>query len=138
MGLRASLLQKKVRFPAYPHTFASGSLAELDLTDNNIGDAGAKAIADAIGASGSLAELFLGQNQIGDAGAKELARAISASGSLARLSLAGNNIGAAGVKAIAEAIRASGSLALKTLWVSSNLAELVAACKSKGVKLNGS
>ena len=46
---------KSVRFPAYPHTFASGSLATLILENNNIGDAGAKAIADAIGASGSLA-----------------------------------------------------------------------------------
>ena len=73
---------KSVRFPAYPHTFASGSLATLALDGNKIGAAGAKAIADAIGASGSLA--------------------------------------------------------LKTLWVPGaikNHAELVAACKSKGVEL---
>ena len=99
---------KSVRFPAYQHTFASGSLNALNLYNNKIGDAGAKAIADAIGASGSLAELNLRYNQIGDEGAK----------------------------ALAGAIGASGSLALKVLWVSSNHAELVAACKSKGVKLH--
>ena len=72
---------KSVRFTAYQHTFASGSLAELRLRFNNIGDEGAKALAGAIGASGSLA--------------------------------------------------------LKTLWVGQlrDHAELVAACKSKGVEL---
>ena len=134
---RASLY-KSVRFPAYQHTFASGSLKELQLFNNNIGDAGAKAIADAIGASGSLAWLDISYNNIGDEGAKALAAGISASGSLATLWLSNNEIGAAGAKAIADAIGASGSLALKTLSVPSairNHAELVAACKSKGVKL---
>ena len=88
---------------------SSGSLEVLGLSSNNIGDEGAKALAASVAASGSLAELFLGQNQLGDAGAKELARAISA----------------------------SGSLTLKTLRVGSlnGHAELVAACKSKGVEL---
>ena len=74
---------KSVRFPAYPHTFASDSPEVLGLSDNSIGDEG--------------------------------------------------------VKALAASVAASGSLALKTLYVPSAIirhAELVAACKSKGVELN--
>ena len=121
----------------YQHTFASGSLEVLELWGNNIGDEGAKALAGAIGASGSLATLDIGYNNIGDAGAKELAGAIGASGSLATLFLGNNKIGDAGATAIADAIGASGSLTLKTLRVGSlnGHAELVAACKSKGVEL---
>ena len=82
--------------------------------------------------------LNLGGNQLGDDGAKALAAAVAASGSLAELHLDDNNIGDEGAKALAAGISASGSLALKTLSVPSairNHAELVAACKSKGVEL---
>ena len=101
----------------------------------------AKVVAYVVGASGSLAELDLRGNKIGAAGAKAIADAIGASGSLAGLYLGGNNIGDEGAKALAAGVAASGSLALKTLFVPGaigNHAELVAACKSKGVKLNGS
>ena len=62
---------------------------------------------------------------------------IGASGSLTVLRLYGNNIGDEGAKALAAGISASGSLALKTLWAGQlrDHAELVAACKSKGVEL---
>ena len=52
--------------------------------------------------------------------------------------LTGNKIGIEGAKAIGEALRVNGSLALKKLVVPSGLekhAELVAACKLKGVEL---
>ena len=54
------------------------------------------------------------------------------------LNLSVNNIGAAGATAIADAIRTSGSLALKELVVPNGMEKhtaLVAACKTKGVKL---
>ena len=70
----------------------SGSLTLLDLGLNNIGDKGAKEIADAVAASGSLAHLNLNVNNIGDEGAKALAAAAAASGSLATLDLQNNNI----------------------------------------------
>ena len=85
------------------------------LSSHLSGDAGAKAIADAIGASGSLAKLILNGNNIGDEGAK------------------------APWKALAASVAASGSLALKTLFVADEIKKhkaLVAACKSKGVSLD--
>ncbi len=64
---------------------------------------------------------------------------LTASGSLAKLWLGENNIGTEGAKAIADAVAASGSLALKKLVVPNRIlkhAELVAACRSKGVALS--
>ena len=117
---------------------SSGSLVELRLWGNQIGDEGAKALAAGVAASGSLAVLLLGGCGIGDEGAKALAAGIASSGSMATLYLGGNSIGDVGAKALAEAVKSSGSLALKTLYVEDKLlkhAELVAACKSKGVRL---
>lgn len=96
-----------VRNGALPH------LLHLDLTENDIGPAGANALATAIssGSLGNLKELHLYFNQIRDTGMIKLSRAI-ASGSLPNLSQLGlgdNKIGDAGVSALAGAI-ASGSL----------------------------
>ena len=57
---------------------ASGSLAHLNLLNNNIGVEGAKAIAAAVAASGSLAHLTISGNDIGDEGAKAIATAVAA------------------------------------------------------------
>ena len=86
----------------------------------------------------SLATLCLTSNQIGHEGAKALAAGVASSGSMATLLLDGNSIGDVGAKALAEAVRSSDSLALKNLVAPGSIyrhAELVAACKSKGVKL---
>ena len=99
-------------------------LANLNLSENKIGDAGLAALADAC-AKGALAQvtiLNLGLNQIGDAGLSALADAC-AKGALAKvtkLSLERNKIGAAGVTALASAC-AKGALAqVTTLDVSCN------------------
>ena len=121
-----------------PNVSVHGSMATLNLHSNSIGDVGAKAIAEAVKSSGSMATLDLSENQIGDVGAKAIAEAVKSSGSMATLVLSQNQIGDAGAKAIAEAVKSSGSMALKTLVVPSAIkkhAELVAACKSKGVAL---
>ena len=55
---------------------ASRSLTYLSLFGNNIGDEGAKELAEAIRASGSMATLDLSVNKIGDEGAKALAAAL--------------------------------------------------------------
>ena len=57
---------------------------------------------------------------------------------MADLRLGVNRIGDEGAKALAAGVASSGSMALKTLQVSRSIeehAELVAACKSKGVTL---
>jgi len=80
-----------------------------------------------------------GSNNIGDEGAKAIADAVAASGSLATLYLKGNKIGDEGAKALAAGVAASGSLALKYLSVDDELlehAELAAACRAKGVRLH--
>ena len=85
-----------------------------------------------------MATLYLGSNSIGDEAAKALAEAVRSSGSLATLVLDRCGIGDEGAKALAAAVASSGSLALKTLYVPNAIkghAQLVAACKSKGVKL---
>ena len=75
---------------------------------------------------------------IGPKGAKALKPAIAVSASLTVLLLGGNNIGPDGAKAIADALRVNASLKLKKLVVPFGLeknAQLVAACRAKGVEL---
>ncbi|MCP4937113.1 MAG: hypothetical protein GY927_23625, partial [bacterium] len=69
------------------------SLTSLDLSGNNLGDAGAKHLA----ALTSLTSLYLYNNNLGDAGAKHLAALTS----LTSLDLSGNNLGDAGAKHLA-------------------------------------
>jgi len=76
-----------------------GSLTSLDLRYNNIGDAGARAIAGSE-TLGSLTSLNLKQNNIGEAGARAIAGSETL-GSLTSLDLWNNNIGEAGARAIA-------------------------------------
>jgi internalin A len=70
-------------------------LTSLALKGNQIGDAGAEALARLTG----LTSLNLGRNQIGDAGATALARMTG----LSSLVLGGNQIGDAGASAILDA-----------------------------------
>ena len=58
------------------------SLTSLNLERNNIDDAGARELADALKVNSSLTSLNLGCNEIGDAGARELAGALKVNSSL--------------------------------------------------------
>jgi Ran GTPase-activating protein (RanGAP) involved in mRNA processing and transport len=84
---------------------------ELFLTFNEIGVAGADAIAEALGKNSTLAVLYLGCNGIGDAGSQAIAGALHENSKLAMLNLFGNAIGAAGAQAIADALRENSTLA---------------------------
>ena len=63
----------------------SGPLKSLSLYNNNIGDAGAAAIANAIAVNASVTKLDLRLNQIGDAGATAIANAIAVNASVTDL-----------------------------------------------------
>ena len=84
-------------------------LRELDLADNNIGDDGFSALADALCASATskLERLTVSSNEIGDVGAARLGSALlgspAALRSLVELSLDNNWVGDEGVKALARA-----------------------------------
>ena len=52
------------------------------MSSNNIGDAGAAAIANAIAVNASITFLSLERNQIGDAGAAAIANAIAVNASV--------------------------------------------------------
>ena len=68
------------------------SLTELTLCANNIGNAGAAAIADALYVNGSLTSLNLMLNYIGEEGGVAIAEALKVNGSLTKLNLEGNEL----------------------------------------------
>ena len=94
------------------------SLETLDLDDNHIGDAGATALADALLVNETLETLFLTRNEIRDAGATALADTLLVNETLKNLFLDDNYIGEAGATALAGALHVNKSL--KTLYLSGN------------------
>ena len=52
------------------------TLAELDLSNNKIGDSGAKELAAALHTNTSLIELKVSDNKVGDTGAMEFSAAL--------------------------------------------------------------
>jgi len=85
-------------------------MTELELSGNEIGDEGAKAIAEALKVNAVLTELRLGANNIGDDGAKVIAEALKVNAVLTKLSLWENSIGPEGAIAIAEALKVNAVL----------------------------
>ena len=86
----------------------------------------------------SLTELWLDCNSIGDEGATAMGNALAVNASLTELQLSGNSIGDAGATALGNALAVNASLKLKKLVVPFGLeknAQLVAACRAKGVEL---
>ena len=91
------------------------SLKTLVLRCNNIGDDGAKHIADALKDNHSLTILDLKENNICADGAKMIADVLKYNHSLKELSLSDNNIGANGAKMIADALKINQNLTLLDL-----------------------
>jgi len=83
----------------------SRSLGELSLEENGIGDAGACAIARALGAGAGIRRLSLRDNAIGDVGAEALAEALSRSTTIEEVDLWGNQISDVGKTMIQRAAR---------------------------------
>ena len=80
------------------------SLTTLDLRGNDIVDAGAVALAEAVKVSATLTTLGLGGNGIGAAGAAALAEAVKVSATLTALDLRHNGIDTAACAAVAAVV----------------------------------
>ena len=83
------------------------ALTQLDLHHNNIGDVGAKYIAEALKVNRVLTTLYLHNNVVGDGGARSIAQALKANYALSALFLAGNKISEEGSECIASAVESS-------------------------------
>jgi len=86
------------------------SVTYLSLGGNQLGDAGAEAIAAMLRTNRSLTDLNLARNKIGDAGAEAIAAMLRTNHSLTELDLYGNKIGDAGAEAIAAMLRTNRSV----------------------------
>jgi uncharacterized protein (TIGR02996 family) len=95
---RLSLIDNSVRGSGVPELAHFTNLQALDLSRNQLGDAGAQALSKV--PFGRLATLALDFNRVGDPGARALA-ASAALANLRALSLTGNVIGSDGAGALA-------------------------------------
>ncbi|KJE95162.1 hypothetical protein CAOG_005642 [Capsaspora owczarzaki ATCC 30864] len=97
---------------------ANPTLTWLVLRRGQIGAAGARAIAETLNVNMRLTRLMLGRNELGDAGAKAIAAAIKVNSTLKRLDLHANMIGHDGAQAIAEALKVNTTV--KRLYLDQN------------------
>ena len=96
----------------------NSTVKELHLSHNNISDVGATALAQALHHNSTLKSLNLCNNSISDAGATALAQALHHNSTLNTLDLSQNNISDAGATALAQALHHNSTL--KGLDLSSN------------------
>ncbi|XP_066024120.1 NLR family CARD domain-containing protein 3 isoform X3 [Pocillopora verrucosa] len=117
-------------------SFGTGlNLTNLDLSVNDIGDAGATCIAEAIKVNKTLTNLDLRRNGISAAGATCIAEAIKVNKTLTNLDLSHNDISAAGATCIAEAIKVNKTLT--NLDLSHNdISAAGATCIAEAMKVN--
>ena len=97
--------------PCFRNRASAASERLYDLsTDNDIGDVGVAAIAEALQEHPSLRFLNIEYNNISDEGARALAEALGHNGQLQTLWLFSNDIGADGAWALSEALQVNSSL----------------------------
>ena len=85
-------------------------ISDLRLAQNNISDAGATALAQALHHNSTLKELNLSYNNISDVGATALAQALHHNSTLKELNLSHNNISDVGPTALAQALHHNSTL----------------------------
>ena len=99
----------------------------LDLSNNNISDAGATALAQALHHNSTLKELYLYNNNISDAGATNLAQALHHNSTLKKLNLIGNDgIGEEGTRQLVQALTVNTSI--NTLYLPKRCEEYASQC----------
>jgi len=101
----------------------------LDLTGNGIRDAGATALAAALGGNCALRQLDLAENRIRGPGGLALGRMLGANTGLRQLTLSWNRVGAEGARGVGLALPSNASLRILNLrkcGLGSEGAELIA------------
>lgn len=105
---------------------AKASLRELQLGNNQLGDAGIAALCPGLLGPGSrLKTLWLWECGFSAGGCRDLCRVLRAKESLKELSVAGNEVGDEGVRLLCESVGEPGCR-LESLWMKS--CNLTAAC----------
>ena len=100
----------------------NNAILQLDLSNNEIGDAGAQAISTALKNNLTLTMLDLSANQIGDIGAQSISAVLKDNCTLTALNLQINHISAVGAQAFSTALKDKCSLT--TLDLRDNLIKL--------------
>jgi Ran GTPase-activating protein (RanGAP) involved in mRNA processing and transport len=116
----------------------NSSLTTLDLTYNDIGAEGAKALGAALAQNSSLTTLHLSDYSIGAEGAKALGAALAQNSSLTTLHLNYNKIGAEGVMALGAALAQNSSLTTLDLidnYISDDAAQALGAALAQNSSL---
>ena len=115
----------------------SASLSKLDLSENEIGEAGTAALSEAIILSSMLTVLNLSENGICDTGAAALAEGIKLNSTISELNLSHNEIGDTGAAALAEGMKLNSTLT--ELNLSQNrIGDTGGFALGEGMKLNSS
>ena len=86
------------------------TLLYLDLRGNHISDDGVRGLGEAMAKNSALTDLYLSENQISDAGARELGAGLSVNSTMCRLYLRDNQISDAGARAIGEGLAKNSTL----------------------------
>ena len=117
-------------------TMATNSVTyELALGANNIGAAGAEALAESLKTNRSLRILSVRSNNIGNTGAQALAESLKTNRSLRILSVRSNNIGNTGAQALAESLKTNRSLRILSVR-SNNIGNTGAQALAESLKIN--
>jgi len=87
----------------------NSTLVELNINENNLGDEGAKALAEGLKANKTLKSLDLSLNYIGDEGAKAIAAMLDVNKTLTSLTISGNEIQDAELRKKCRSRKASGA-----------------------------
>ena len=99
-----------------------GTLVNLNLAYNKLGDSGACEISQGLQANSTLQDLNLSSNTIGLSGTQSIATVLCQNQSLISLNLAGNNINNDGAYEISKALQVNSTL--KKLLLSNNTIEV--------------
>ena len=94
------------------------SIQQLNISDDDIGDEGARCLADALKTNTSLQKLNISWTHIGDEGAQWLADTLKTNTTLQLLHISDDDIGAEGARYLADALKTNASL--QNLNISAN------------------